>query len=114
LQRTAHLDKNPTKLVGKLVKLLRKLPAEVAFDLRESFRDDTLHASRRAKSRPNIVVLTGCVSESEKNLSPTQWVFRFASTYEGASLPVLEAVAPSKLVVTSKVGGVPFLVEDGS
>jgi glycosyltransferase involved in cell wall biosynthesis len=67
------------------------------------------------KGLENNVVLTGFVSESEKKrLLMSATVFCLPSEYEGASLAVLEAMAAGKPVVASKVGGVPFLVEDGS
>ena len=75
---------------------------------------DVLEKLVAEKGLANNVVLTGFVSESEKNrLLMSASVFCLPSVYEGASLAVLEAMAAGKPVVASRVGGVPFLVEDG-
>ncbi len=60
------------------------------------------------------VLFTGSVSEARKrNLLQRSRIFCLPSKYEGASMATLEAMAAGKPIVATKVGGLPYIVNDG-
>jgi glycosyltransferase involved in cell wall biosynthesis len=76
---------------------------------------DSLEKLVAEKGLTDNVVLTGYVTETEKyRLLADATVFCLPSLYEGAGLAILEAMAAGIPVVATRVGGVPFLVEDGA
>ncbi len=103
------------KGVGDLLEALRHLPPDVKLVYAgpdEGMRSP-LHARAMALGVAERVVFLGRVSEEEKrSLLAASTCLALPSYYEAQGLVVLEAFAQGRPVITTRVGGLPELIED--
>ena len=79
----------------------------VSGQLRGDFKYDTIKFIEENELN-DFVILTGFVSESDKNyLYANSLMVVYPSLYEGFGLPILEAMAFNKPVITSNVASIP-------
>jgi glycosyltransferase involved in cell wall biosynthesis len=105
----------PEKNYGFLIQALEPLLASGAHlifvgDGRERAG---LERQAAATSRPSAIHFVGAQAEVAR-FHAAMDVFSLTSTFEGLPIALLEAMASSRPVVASAVGGIPLVVEDGA
>lgn len=75
---------------------------------------DWLRIELESEIETGLVILHGRVSDKEKiNLLTSSDVFLSLSHFEVIPISILEAMSASLLIISSNVGGIPDLIEDG-
>lgn len=115
--RAFHAIYNPPLAVEVLARLERDVPA-CRLTMIGPERDDSLRRSRDAATRLGVtdrVTFVGGVAKSDV----PQWMSRSdilinTTNADNTPISVLEAMASGLCVVSTAVGGIPYLLEDGT
>lgn len=113
--RSFHSDYNPNMAIDVLVKLLQKYP-NASLCMVGPEKDSSLiefKAYAEKNGLINKIKITGRLSKPEwRELSKSYDVFINTTNYDNTPVSVLEAIALGLPVVTTNVGGIPFLLKD--
>lgn len=113
--RTFHRIYDPGLAVQVLAKITSKIP-EARLTMIGPDKDGSLAAVRAQAKRLGVlsqITFTGGVAKSDvPGLLSTSDIFLNTTTIDNSPVSVLEAMASGLAVVSTNVGGVPYLIED--
>ena len=115
--RSFHETYNPTLAIRVLFRLRQMYPAATLTMVGPDKNDGSLYKCKALVGELHLddaVTFTGLMSQEEwVNLSDSADIFINTTNFDNLPVSVIEAMALGMVVISTKVGGVPFLIEDG-